>query len=607
MQAVILAAGLGNRLKPLTLQTPKCLIEVNGTPILFNSLDLLQSSGVERVVIVTGHLGSLVKSRVGDSWKGMPIVYVDNPDYAKTNNIYSLWLARDYFDRDSVLMECDLYFDKALVERLMSADAENVALVDQFRPYMDGTVVSVDKRGMIDRMILAKDQDETFNYSDKFKTVNIYRFSKKFLSEAFLPSLELYVRTLKRDQYYELILTVLVYMGHDALRAVSMSGVRWMEVDDFSDLQRAEILFLDKKQLYARVNHIHGGYWRYSFQDHAYLYNLHFPPHELFNELSLNQKTLLGQYPSAQKDLVELLSPWAEIPADRLAIGNGASELIALIKKYVVRKIGIPYPTFNEYETGLEPDRIHPIDCMKKDHSIDPDRYVRSVIKGGCNVALLINPNNPTSVFTPPDRVRSILEGLKDLDMFLLDESFIDFVSPDAENSLAGELGRYPNLVILKSLSKNLGTPGLRLGYIASANTKIITEIRRHIPIWNINSMAEYFLEILTKYRAEFRESCRQVMKDRDHFYQCLLSIPELEPVKPSANFVFAGLKEGLLSWDLKKRLFMDAGILIKDCSNKTGLGSGSSVRLAVRTKPESDRFTKALMETIGGMRNGKK
>lgn len=607
MQVIILAAGSGKRLYPLTETTPKCLVEVHGKPIIFNALDALVAAGIERIVIVTGHLAEQVKGRIGGDWKGVPVVYVHNPDYAKTNNIYSLWLARGHMDRDSVLMECDLFFDPELIARLLEGDWDSVALVDPFKPFMDGTVVAVNERGMISRMVLPKDQKQPFDYADKFKTVNIYRFSRSFLSDVFVPNLDLYVKTLKHDQYYELLLTVLIYMGYDKLKAVSLQGIRWMEIDDFQDLERAEILFADPDRLYQRINAIHGGYWRYEFKDFAYLYNLYFPPSELFTELKLNLTMLAGNYPSAQKELAALLSPWVGMAADELAVGNGASELIAIIKRHLVKKLAIPYPTFNEYETHLDREQIHAVDCLNEDHSLDPDRYIRSVKAGGANAALLINPNNPTASFVEPDKVRYLLDHLTSLDLFLLDESFIDFVSTEGGLSLSGDLKRYKNLVIIKSLSKNLGTPGLRLGYAASASPKIMKVIRENIPIWNVNSAAEYLLEILTKYRAEFKDSCRRVIEDRDYFYEKLRALPGIKPYKPHANFVFVKLDPGVASWTLKKRLFERAKLLIKDCSNKTGLGDGSYVRLAVRTKPESDDCVRELSAVLEEMKIGQK
>lgn len=599
MQAVILAAGLGSRLRPITEQIPKCLVEVNGVPIIVSNLDALSRHGVRRAIIVLGHLGQMVRDRLGHSWKGLEIVYVENPDYAKTNNVYSLWTAREYLDCESILMECDLFFEDTLIGRLLSHRGQNVAMVGEFKPYMDGTVVEVDKSGMITRMILSKEHPKEFSFLDKFKTINIYLFTEKFLKEVFTPNLDLYVKTQENDQYYELILTVLIYMGHHRIQAVFADGLKWMEIDDFSDIQRAKILFSEKPTLYQHVQSLHGGFWRYDFQDFSYLYNLFFPPPSLVHELRVNVSSLLGQYPSAQREIAGLLAHWTGLEPNCLAVGNGASEIIAILKKDFVKKIAIPIPTFNEYETHLSRDQIEYFLCSPEDFCIDVDAYARAVERSGCNVALIINPNNPTAQYLEPAKIEYLLKRLSMLDLILLDESFIDFVSLDPMTSMTSRLGEFKNLVILKSLSKNLGIPGLRLGYAASSNRKLIERIRTSLSVWNVNSFAEYFLEVLTKYRSDYTASCIKTIEARDYFYEKLSSIPGIKSFAPQSNFVFVRLDNGMDGRMLKERLFLDSNILIKDCSNKTGLESGHYVRFSVRRKEETDLFIPSFQRAL--------
>lgn len=595
-QAIILAAGRGRRLIPLTDTTPKCLVEVNGVPIIFNTLDTLAKYNFKKVVIVIGHLAEKVKAKIGNSWKGMQIIYVENRKYNQTNNIYSLWLARDYLNVDTVLMECDIFFEEKLIEKCLSKEMQNAVIVDRFVQGMDGTVVEIDKDKKIVKMIPGRDQDEKFDFSNKYKTVNIYYFTKEFLKKYFVPNLDLYIRTQGAGQYYELLLAVLIYFRYPPLYATIINNIKWMEIDDFSDLKRAEYLFADQKERLKLIARIHGGYWRYNFQDFSYLYNLYFPPSSFINETKINLKEVIVNYPSAQRELVDLLSNWVGIKSKFLVLANGASEIIRVINNNIVKKITIPLPTFNEYENTLEKEQINYFYRDYSNFKLNLDNYIKSVKESKSNVALLINPNNPTSQFTNLNDVKYLLKHLSAIDLFILDESFVDFVPGVKEASLEREFDKFKNLIIVKSLGKTLGVLGLRLGYALSSNEKMINLMREKLPIWNVNSVAEYFLEWLPKYREAYKSSCLKVMDDTNYLYKKLLSVKNIEPFPPSANFVLAKLTGKINSTQLRDLLFLKGNILIKDCSSKTGL-SNKYVRIAARKKEETDYLISKLEE----------
>ncbi len=599
MQAIILSAGAGNRLRPLTEKIPKCLVEVNGTPIIFNALKALLKCNVQKVIMVVGYLSEVVKKRIGDNWGGMEIVYVENELYAQTNNIYSLWLARNYLNEDTILMECDIFFEEKLIERLISQKIQNTIVVDHFKQGMDGTVVEVDENKRVVRMIPGRDQGDNFDFSGKYKTVNVYYFSQDFLLKYFVPNLELYIKTQSMDQYYELILAVLIYLRNPSLYATVIDDIKWIEIDDFSDLQKAEYLFSEPKQKLELAKRIHGGYWRYNFKDYSYLYNLYFPPTQLINELRVNLKDIITNYPSGQKELARILSNWVGVKSDYLAVANGASEIIRVINKNLVKKLSIPAPTFNEYERGLDKKQTNYFYKNPSDFKIDLDKYIRSVIDSQSNTALLINPNNPTSQFNTLDEIEYLLSQLTSLDLFVLDESFIDFASKEDNVSMIKEFEKYRNLIIVKSMSKNLGVAGLRLGYAVSANTKLIKFIRKELPIWNINSFAEFFLESLPKYRKEYENSCKKVIDDRDYLYREVSNVPKLKAFPPKANFVLVELEDGWQSDKLVSELFLNFNILIKDCSNKTGLENRRYIRISARTRQDTDILITAMRQIL--------
>jgi histidinol-phosphate/aromatic aminotransferase/cobyric acid decarboxylase-like protein/choline kinase len=595
MQAIILAAGMGKRLRPLTDKVPKCMVRVNDTPILINTLDILSQFPVQEVIIVVGHKKEVVMDQVGGRYKGMTITYVDNEVYDKTNNIYSLWLAKDLIRDNVLLFEGDIFFEKALVEQALKDENRNSVLVNSYKSYMDGTVLEINDDLSIRTLIPRREQGEDFDFTDKYKTVNIYNFTKDFFRNVLVPHLDTYLKTQSVNEYYELVLGVIIYIGNPKLYATIVDHVKWYEIDDPNDLQKAGYIFSQPEQQLRTIDTSHGGYWRYDFTDFCYLYNLYFPTPRVFNELAYAMPQLVSNYPSGLSFMKNLLSRWISVPPEHVVIGNGASEIIKIMSRLFVNKMTIPVPSFNEYENTLDPSRVHFYPLSETGFDIDPGRMKAEIRRSGSNAALFINPNNPTSLYIPKKTMVGLLEELRDLDLILLDESFIDFVDAEANPSLQDVYVRYPNLVILKSISKVYGVPGLRLGYILTAHPNLAQAVSRELPIWNINSLAEYFLEIFIKYKSDFRDSCRKVMADRREFLSGLKDIPYLEIYPPQANYIFARITDGKSSADLKNELFSRHSLLIKDCGNKSGLPEKKYVRISIRKAEDNNRLLRAL------------
>ncbi|MBQ8536024.1 MAG: phosphocholine cytidylyltransferase family protein [Clostridia bacterium] len=241
MKALILAAGFGKRLRPLTDTMPKSMVPVNGTPLLVNALNCLTACGIEEIGIVVGHMADYIRSAIGDAWQGVPVRYFENKEYLTTNNIYSLYQAADFCDSDMLLLECDLIYKKTMLEKLLAGQGECSILVSPFDPAtMDGSVIEVVEGDTARALILGKWQEDGFDYTHMRKTVNLYRFEKGFVQKKFIPLVRWYVANMGVNSYYEKVLGSLLYYRECDARIVEVPASMWCEIDDAEDLKRAE-------------------------------------------------------------------------------------------------------------------------------------------------------------------------------------------------------------------------------------------------------------------------------------------------------------------------------------------------------------------------------
>ncbi len=600
-KAIILAAGTGSRLGPFTEHTPKCLAPINGVPILINMLSHLCDAGVEETVIVVGYLKEKIYDKVGNSFNGMKISYIESDRYATTNNIYSLWLAREHLAEDIVLLESDMFFERLLLDNLFALGNRNVAAVARHQSWMSGTVVSLDEEGNIQALLEARHQGPRFDYSRVYKTLNIYLFSREFLRDQFVPRLEAFIKTDDVNQYYETILRATAYSQEHSMTALLCDDIKWFEIDDENDRLNAEYLFASPEECYAVVSREYGSYWRYGFTDHSYLYNLHFPPDGIFNYLRNQIHDLVESYPAGQDVLAGLVGMVINQPAQRIVVGNGASELIKIIAGHLGNHLIIPEPSFNEYANATPEGKVTGFSLKPPLFQLDVDEFAAEAIRCQANVAVVVSPNNPTSLLVPKADLLRLADKLASHDcLLILDESFIDFVEDRDEATLEQVVAEHENLVILKSLSKAYGICGLRLGYLLTANQGFATSVRNEVPIWNVNSFAEAFLRLLPRYRRDFIESCQKVRSDRDDLYQSLTSIPEMTVYKPEANFVFCRLPDNAMSGpEVTRQLFIEHNIYIKHCAGKPLPEPDRYLRIASRTKAENCKLVEALWNIL--------
>ena len=242
MKGLILSAGMGTRLDPLTRTCPKCMVHVAGKPIMEHQLDALRSAGVNECTVVVGYMADSVRNHFGREFHGVSLSYVENTVYSETNNLYSLCLAKADLDGDTVLLEGDLVFDDELIGRLVGLDDENVAIVDRFESYMDGTVVLANN-GVATAMVLKADQGSDFDYGPVLKTVNIYRLSRETLADSIIPEMEEFIANGRTDQYYEAAFAKLIESGSMNMAVMMTDKNRWAEIDTLEDLSKAEKMF----------------------------------------------------------------------------------------------------------------------------------------------------------------------------------------------------------------------------------------------------------------------------------------------------------------------------------------------------------------------------
>ena len=598
MQALILAAGMGKRLKELTQDNTKCMVKVNGVRLIDRALDALVHVGIKKTTLVIGYEGAKLKKYVGRSWKGMRISYIENKVYDKTNNIYSLALAADCLAKDdTILMESDSIFENAVLERLVNDPRPNLAIVDAFQSWMDGTCVTLDENQLIKRFVPKKDfvYEEIPTY---YKTVNIYKFSKAFSRESYIPFLRAYSSALGNNEYYEQVLRVVALLDKPQMYALTLNGEKWYEIDDIQDLDIAESMFCPPEEQVKKLTSRYGGYWRYpGLKDYCYLVNPYYPSKRMRAEIKNSFDALIENYPSGQRVNALLAAKTFGLRQGQVAIGNGAAELIQAWMRLLAGKIGFVYPTFEEY-----PNRID--ECRRVIFQPSSERGFRYTAtdlmkffaKNPVSSIILVNPDNPSGNFVPKKDVLKLIAWTKKKGIRLLvDESFVDFAFQPYTLLDPDLLAANPHLNVMKSVSKSYGVPGLRLGILASANEMQTRQIQSVLSIWNINSFGEFFMQIAEKYRDEYRVACSKIATERSRFIKALKKIPYLRVFPSEANYVLCEVLQPYTAYQLTIKLWTSASCLIKDCSTKKGFAGGQFIRLAVKSQEDNDLLLAAL------------
>lgn len=591
MQAMILAAGMGKRLKDLTQDATKCMVRVCGETMIERMLRMLDRKGLSRIVVVIGYEGQKLREYIGTLGIKTPVEYVSNDVYDKTNNIYSLFLARTaLLEDDTLLLESDLVFEEALVDRLLSDPYPTLALVDRFESWMDGTVVTLDGQGGIKRFI-SKREFRFEDVGEYYKTVNIYKFSRAFSETHYVPFLEAYIRAQGQNEYYEQVLKVITRLDRPEIRALALSGERWYEIDDVQDLDIAESMFVtDGAERTRRVSERAGGYWRYpSMLDFSTPKHPAFPSEKLFSELAANFGRLAVSRPSSARVCRLLAAKNLSLHAQQVAVAQSPEALLSALFADEQRPVVSVHGALGEV-TGV---RVVPFRSKEADLGYRVEQLVSACREAGAGALVLANPDALTGRARQTEELSSLAEQLSALGARLVvDETFSDFAPAGSEGLLrAGRLCEHENAYVLRSAEAE-GVSGLSFAVLACADTQTVSALCARLPQTPLSATAEFYLQIAEKYKGDFTASVGTAAHLRQSLLRALMTVPFLRPVDTDSLAVLCEVTGARRADELVTRLLCEHNILIEDVCHKAG---GQYVRIAVRTEAEHRALLAAL------------
>ena len=587
---------MGRRLKELTQNNTKCMVKVNGVTLIERLLSQLEKYELSRIVIVVGYEGQKLIDYIATLGVKTPIQYVENPIYNKTNNIYSLALAKDYLcEQDTLLFESDLIFEDAVIDAIVNDPRPSLALVDKYESWMDGTCVTLNEQDEITSFVPGKHFD--FKRIDEYyKTVNIYKFDKEFSRTHYVPFLDAYSKAMGNNEYYEQVLRIITMLDDPEIKAKRLNGEKWYEIDDIQDLDIATSMFSpNAEDKVALLQSRYGGYWRYpQLIDFCYLVNPYFPPKRMVDELKASFDVLLTQYPSGMKVNSLLAGRNFDVHAENIVLGNGAAELIKALMERLEGKTGFIRPTFEEYPNRYDKSNSVCFYPQNENFSYTADDLMNFFGDKEISNLVLVNPDNPTGNYIPKKDLERLIAWCEERDITLLvDESFVDFSDELGATLVTQEiLDAHQKLYVMKSISKSYGVPGLRLGILASGNIEVISSLKKDVAIWNINSFAEFYMQIYEKYVKDYDKALKLFRAERTRFQNALSKLEGIRIIPSQANYFMLELTNGKTAEQLTRTLLLNHNLFVKDLSSKT---NGEFLRIAIRNKQDNNKLVAAL------------
>lgn len=605
MQALILADMKKSSMNCLSGDGPDCMIQIDGISIIERMLKQLDNSKVSKVIIVVGRNKEKVIGAISNLNLKAEIVILENDSCEETGSIYSLFLAEEYLLLDdTVILNAQMIVEDSILESVLNEKKGCSVLVDTDKSWMTGETVSIGD----DERVLSfgkKKISSVHSSTALYKMVGICRLDREFTEKYYIPVLETMIDVLGNSLDYSAPLNVIAMSEDVKIRALYIGNVHWREINNIEDINQATILFSkDKKSIADKMLGSWGGYWRYpDYLDYFYLVTPYYPPRELVEELQNNFKVLLEQYPSGMRVNAELAASAFGISPESIIVGNGAAELIKSMMGFIKGKTGFVRPTFDEY-----PNRYTEIETVNylvesEDFSYSASDLIEYFGKTNISNLVLVNPDNPSGNYIPKGDMMRMISWARDKDIkVIIDESFVDF-SDEIDSSLIDQetLNRYPNLYVIKSISKSYGVPGLRLGVLASGDKKLISRMKTDVSIWNINSFAEFYMQICGRYRGSYVKSLEKFKKERNRFVSKLQELGCIRVIPSQANYLMVELLDDLDAEELKQRMLLEQKVFIKTLSKKIK-GKKQYLRIAIRNEADNDMFVQKLTETLNTM-----
>lgn len=579
-----------------------CMIEINGIKLIERLLKQLDLLSLERIIITIGNQNEILENLISSFGLNTNIDFISSCESLEKGDVYSLYAARDYLcEMDTLIINTNLILDYEILSDVVKDNNENLVVIDKYKSWMTGETAILNNENEIVG-IENKYNLNSLALKDSYKLVGLYKFSKTFLKKLCLPILEIYSRLSCDTISIENLLGCMFESNDIAIGTYLIKNNYWYSINDIQDIDLASTLFSsDDNYVAEKMFGSWGGYWRYpQYLDYFYLVTPYYPTKPLVDEIKANFENLLYHYPSGMKVNSLLAAKEFDINQDNIVVGNGAAELIKSIMSTIKGRTGFIKPTFEEYPNRLPEEEHIVFNVVSDDFSYSAEDIINYFYDKEIKNLIVVNPENPSGNYIEKKSMKKLLNWTKANNIKLIvDESFVDFVDEENPTLIKQDvLDEYSNLYVVKSISKSYGVPGLRLGILASSDRETISWMKKDVSIWNINSFAEFYMQISNKYHKDYERALKLFREERKSFQQDLSEIEDLRIIPSQANYIMVELLNGIDAEWLKCKMLKDEKIFIKTLEKKINNGK-HYLRLAIRNHSDNTQFIYALKKVL--------